>query len=208
MRRNQFITVAAQRMAEMATDGYAVSALSHVAAKFARSYIKPPAAREFVVARLRHTAARLQTEQRAAAVLDSTAADQIYEKRRRTRAHLTLRWRHLVSNLDDGELQPDGTVYVGRRSDGQWGNRVSRPTAHTEPAHQVAVDTYWRWLLEEIDGQRCVEAARRELRGKQLVCHCAPLPCHGHALAVVANCSDHELAILHGTHDARASTVD
>ena len=208
MRRQQFVAVAAQRMVEMAIDGYAISALSHVAAKFARRYIKPPASREFVVARLRHTAARLQTEQRAAALLDSMAADRICETRRCTRADMTSRWRHLVCNLEDGGPWPDSMVYVGRRGDGRWDNRVSRPAARTTAAHQTAVDAYWQWLLEETDGQRCVEAARRELRGKPLGCHCSPLPCHGHALAVIANCSDEELAMLHGAQNARAWTVD
>lgn len=32
-----------------------------------------------------------------------------------------------------------------------------------------------------------VEAARRELKGKQLACWCAPLPCHGDVLAAVAD---------------------
>lgn len=32
-----------------------------------------------------------------------------------------------------------------------------------------------------------VEAARKELRGKDLVCCCAPLPCHGDVLSRIAN---------------------
>ena len=32
-------------------------------------------------------------------------------------------------------------------------------------------------------------AIRAELRNKMLVCHCAPLPCHGLVLAAIANSS-------------------
>jgi hypothetical protein len=32
-----------------------------------------------------------------------------------------------------------------------------------------------------------VATAKRELRGKVLGCWCAPLPCHGHVLACIAD---------------------
>jgi hypothetical protein len=32
-----------------------------------------------------------------------------------------------------------------------------------------------------------MEAAKRELKGKDLVCYCAPLACHGDVLSRIAN---------------------
>lgn len=73
-----------------------------------------------------------------------------------------------------------GAVYVGRGS--KWGNPwvIGRDGTRTE-----VIGKYAAWLLGE--RQDLVDAARVELRGKDLVCHCAPLACHGEILMQVAN---------------------
>ncbi len=69
---------------------------------------------------------------------------------------------------------PPSAVYVGRPS--KWGN----------PFHLIgmrrpeAVDKYRQWLpTSGLDVS--------ELRGKDLVCWCAPLPCHADVLLELAN---------------------
>ncbi len=61
-------------------------------------------------------------------------------------------------------------VYIGRGSN--WGNRwLVDPLTRRE-----AIERY----EEDIVPDRLKEL--EELRGKTLVCHCAPLPCHGDVL--------------------------
>ena len=43
---------------------------------------------------------------------------------------------------------------------------------------------YRQWLLSRPD---LVAAARTRLRGKDLLCFCAPLPCHEDVLVEIAN---------------------
>jgi len=49
---------------------------------------------------------------------------------------------------------------------------------------EAVVMAYKQWLLASPDK---VAAAKRELRGKDLVCFCAPNACHGDVLIEVAN---------------------
>lgn len=70
-------------------------------------------------------------------------------------------------------------VYIGRPSKfgnpfviGQHGTRAQ------------VIEQYEAWLLSQ---PALVAAAKRELRGKSLVCWCAPLACHGDVLLRVAN---------------------
>ena len=72
-------------------------------------------------------------------------------------------------------------IYVGRPS--PWGNPYSGLDRTTN------IQRYRTWLLNQPD---LVEKARRELRGHDLWCWCAPLPCHADVLLSVAN-SDEEI---------------
>ncbi len=74
---------------------------------------------------------------------------------------------------------PDGSVYIGRPS--KWGNPfvIGRHGDRAEVLHQYEKyleDNPWLW-----------EAAERELRGRDLICWCAPQRCHGDILLVIAN---------------------
>lgn len=74
---------------------------------------------------------------------------------------------------------PAGAVYVGRP--GPWGNPF---LIGRDGTREVVVAKYRRWLERQPE---LVEAAKKELAGKDLVCFCAPAVCHGDVLLEVAN---------------------
>jgi hypothetical protein len=84
-----------------------------------------------------------------------------------------------VDVLNKREGVPPGSVYVGRPT--KWGNPfvIGRDGDRSE-----VIARFEQYLL---DRPELVEAARRELRGKSLVCWCAPLACHADVLIRVAN---------------------
>lgn len=74
---------------------------------------------------------------------------------------------------------PPEAVYIGRPS--KWGN----PYAHTPAegtirvsSREHAIEAYEQYLLSNPE----LFEALHELRGKDLVCWCEPLPCHGEIL--------------------------
>lgn len=69
-------------------------------------------------------------------------------------------------------------VYVGRPS--TWGNpfRIGPDGSRAE-----VIDSYRRHLR---NSPELIVRARKELKGKRLGCHCAPLACHAQVLAEVA----------------------
>lgn len=73
---------------------------------------------------------------------------------------------------------PEGAVYVGRPS--RWGNpfKVGRDGTREE-----VVVKYEAW----IQTQPALMARLPELRGKDLVCWCAPKSCHAEVLLRLAN---------------------
>jgi hypothetical protein len=76
------------------------------------------------------------------------------------------------------DLPRDGTVYIGRPS--KWGNPflIGRDGTRAE-----VVARYRAWVCE----QPALLAALPELRGRDLVCWCAPEACHGDVLIELAN---------------------
>jgi hypothetical protein len=84
---------------------------------------------------------------------------------------------------------PAGAVYVGRPT--KWGNPFSHKAGtrakYRVQTRQQAIDAFIQWLNEDEQGWGLCEAARVELRGKDLVCWCAPLPCHADILLEIAN---------------------
>lgn len=85
------------------------------------------------------------------------------------------------------EKVPSGAVWVGRPT--KWGNPYSEISGTVPPeflveSHGEAVARYRDHLESRPD---LVEAAKRELRGRDLVCVCFPKPCHAMILFEVAN---------------------
>jgi hypothetical protein len=74
---------------------------------------------------------------------------------------------------------PVGAVYIGRPS--KWGNPFG---IGKDGTRAEVVRKYEAWLRNQPD---LVEAAKRELRGKDVVCFCSPAACHGDVLVRVAN---------------------
>jgi len=70
-------------------------------------------------------------------------------------------------------------IYVGRPT--VWGNPF---TLGRDGDRAEVIAKYRAWLLAQPD---LVERARRELRGRDLECWCAPLACHADVLLEVAN---------------------
>lgn len=88
----------------------------------------------------------------------------------------------VYSKRNGGFGLPRDAVYVGRPS--RWGNpfEIGRDGSRDE-----VVAKHRAWLLS--DPAR-VAAAKRLLRGKDLVCWCAPLACHADTLMEIANEGD------------------
>jgi hypothetical protein len=73
---------------------------------------------------------------------------------------------------------PENTIYVGRQS--RWGNPFC---VSADLTAKEAVERYRREMPDFTK-----EAARIELRGKNLACWCRPgTPCHGDVLLELAN---------------------
>lgn len=78
---------------------------------------------------------------------------------------------------------PAGAVYIGRGS--KWGNpfRIGG-----DGDRAAVIGKHARWLGEQPRLLRALD----ELRGRDLVCFCAPLACHGDLLLRLANASRDE----------------
>jgi hypothetical protein len=91
---------------------------------------------------------------------------------------------------------PAGAIYIGRGS--KWGNPF-RIGPDGDRARVIA--KHERWLLDQHHLLRALD----ELRGHDLVCFCAPLPCHGDLLLWLANASrENRIAWWRGQIDHRA----
>lgn len=74
---------------------------------------------------------------------------------------------------------PAGAVYIGRPS--RWGNPFE---IGEDGSREEVVAKYRTWLMAQPD---LINAAQKELAGKDLVCFCSPKACHGDVLLEVAN---------------------
>ncbi|MCE6957878.1 DUF4326 domain-containing protein [Cereibacter sphaeroides] len=77
----------------------------------------------------------------------------------------------------DGKDHPEA-VYIGRPS--PWKNHLRLGEDGTR---EEILPKYIAWLHEHPE---VVAAVRRELAGKDLLCFCAPAPCHGEILREIA----------------------
>lgn len=76
-----------------------------------------------------------------------------------------------------GKAPAAGRVYIGRPS--KWGNPFVIGRDGTRAA---VIDKYRAWLLSMPE----LLGSLDELRGRDLVCWCAPLACHGDVLVELA----------------------
>lgn len=76
------------------------------------------------------------------------------------------------------DVIPHDAVYIGRPS--MWGNPFPL-TKNTN--RQEVIEKYTNWIVLQ---PHLIEAAKLHLRGKDLVCFCAPLLCHGDVLQMIA----------------------
>lgn len=70
-------------------------------------------------------------------------------------------------------------VFIGRPS--KWGNPF---VIGKDGTREQVVSKYREWLLSQ---PLLVQAAKDELAGRDLVCFCSPLSCHGEILLKLAN---------------------
>jgi len=73
---------------------------------------------------------------------------------------------------------PNGAAYIGRGS--SWGNPF---VIGRDGDRATVIARYERWLADQHHLLRALD----ELRGRDLVCFCAPQPCHGDILIRLAN---------------------
>jgi hypothetical protein len=74
--------------------------------------------------------------------------------------------------------RPNDAVYIGRPS--KWGNPY---VIGRDGSRELVIARYRDYILKS----PLLGAVLKELRGKHLVCFCAPLPCHGDVLLEIAN---------------------
>lgn len=85
---------------------------------------------------------------------------------------------------------PAGAVYIGRGS--KWGNPFTSIQGRNTKASFVvatreeAIEKYREWLKNQIRSGSITKSDLAELYGKDLVCFCAPKPCHGDVLEAAA----------------------
>lgn len=77
------------------------------------------------------------------------------------------------------DIAPAGAVYIGRPS--RWGNPF---VVGQDGSRDEVIEKYYEYLKENPE---LVEDIKKELAGKDLVCYCSPLPCHGDVLLFIAN---------------------
>jgi len=83
-----------------------------------------------------------------------------------------------ILNKHRDEVGPDA-VYIGRPS--KWGNPF---VIGKDGTRSEVIRMYEAWIRSQ---PNLVEDAKRELKGKDLVCFCGPKPCHGDVLMRIAN---------------------
>lgn len=78
---------------------------------------------------------------------------------------------------------PSGAVYVGR------GSPFGNPFKIVGGRRDKCLVKYREWLLTQPE---LISRIKQELKGKDLVCYCAPLLCHAEILRGIANDVDED----------------
>ncbi len=87
---------------------------------------------------------------------------------------------HIKTAHEDWKDDPK-CVYIGRPS--KWGN----PFSVDKYGRDKCIELHRKALVEEDGELHHLMNDLGELKGKTLVCFCAPLPCHGDTLAELAD---------------------
>ena len=91
---------------------------------------------------------------------------------------------------------PYGAVYIGRGS--IWGNTFTHlpniPNTTQVKDRNAACDAHRKLLQEQIESGQVTLQQLASLYGKDLVCFCAPLRCHGDTLVQAAAWATEKLA--------------
>ncbi len=91
-----------------------------------------------------------------------------------------------VLNKKTDKIPPDA-VYVGRPT--KWGNpfKLNDPMLPVGLSMlgkpKLVINEYRGWIIKQPE----LMVALKELKGKDLVCWCTPLPCHADILLELAN---------------------
>jgi hypothetical protein len=83
-----------------------------------------------------------------------------------------------VFNAKNFGMRANGAIYIGRPS--KWGNPF---VVGRNGTREEVIEKYRLYLLNNKELMARIE----ELRGKNLICWCTPLPCHGDVLLELAN---------------------
>jgi Domain of unknown function (DUF4326) len=94
---------------------------------------------------------------------------------------------------------PKNAVYVGLGSPYGNENKIGKDGNRAE-----VIEKYRVWLETQ---PALIERVKRELKGKDLVCYCAPLPCHGDLLLQIANSEEVEKAQARRETIARQAVI-
>lgn len=110
---------------------------------------------------------------------------------------------HLYNMRRGRDSYPCWAVRIDRRT--KWGN--PHPIGYCSGCQLThdraqAIAAFVAGMSDEF-----IEMAKRELRGKDLVCWCYPLPCHGDVLLQIANTPERATKAHGGTTDAGANEV-
>ena len=83
---------------------------------------------------------------------------------------------------------PKNAVYIGRGS--MWGNPF---VIGKDGSRDDVCDKYAEYLENQVNSNRVTLQQLVSLHGKDLVCFCAPLRCHGDVLVLAAAWADEQL---------------
>lgn len=142
----------------------------------------------------RHPEVRLTTMQREWIAIKERGEEALWSGGRATGKTFVFKlWKEFmertprVYNKRDPNVPADA-VYVGRPT--KWGNPYSHQPGtmaiHKVDTREEAIESYRRWMNRANQFTLRI-AAVQELKGKNLVCWCAPLPCHADVLLEIAN---------------------
>jgi hypothetical protein len=87
-----------------------------------------------------------------------------------------------VLNMKDVQEFNQDMIYIGRPS--KWGNPF---IIGKDGNRKEVIQKYQEYLK---NNSNLIIEVKKELKGKNLVCHCAPLKCHGDVLLQIANEDD------------------